>query len=192
MPGRKPLPIRTKVTAMLATGTTQKAIAEALHINERTVRRIASAVRPELEEADRLTLHSQRVLKKILPASKRVASLKSLLDISLKTKQPASGLAVIQYADKLAGIITPLDRLKVEGNLHAAMAGRYGGEDASRPIFMLESGASIHVTVGHQIGGGDQPSSEVQLPVDPQEIIDVQPSSDPPAPLQSPRTGDDT
>ncbi len=182
--GRKPSPIRTKVTALLAGNTKQKDIAKALNVSDRTVRRIAKQVRPELEEADRLLLHSRSHLKRILPARERVRSLKDLLHIAKITKQPAAGLAVIQYADKLDGIITPLDRLKVESAMRAAMVGYQGGEQ--RPIFMLESGASINVTVGHE------PPSETPYPVDSQEIIDVEPSDDGTPPLESPRTGETT
>ncbi len=181
MAGRKPAPIEHKVTAMLSAGIKQKVIAQALHVSERTIQRYALKSRPEIEQSDKLLSDLQVHVQRQLPTEKTVKALAQSLAVALSTKQPSAALSVIQYRDKLMGIVTPLDRLKVE----ATRNGVNIGLGDTRPIFMLESGASINVTVGHQ------PSSELPSPVDRQEIIDVEPS-DPPAPLESPRTGDDT
>ncbi len=156
---------------MLSSNARQKDIAKALNVSERTVARIAKQVRPDLEQADKLLHDLQLSVAKHLPTEKTVKSMARLLSVAEKTKQPSAGLGIIQYRDKIMGLVTPLDRLKVESAMHAALVGHSQGV-ALRPIFQLESGASINITVGHapQPAGGDvidAPSTEVQPSLDP-------------------------
>lgn len=143
------MPIRGTVSALLTSGMTQKEIASALSISTRTVERIADETRADRDAAEDVLQQIQRRILKELPTDHTVSTMRKLLDVAEQTKQPSAGLSIIQYRDKLLGVVTEADRIRyVESR----------GSDGNRtaPVFMFQQGAQIAVTVNTTSDGSDK------------------------------------
>jgi hypothetical protein len=80
-----------------------------------------------------------------LPIKKRA---ELLAKIAKGTDSPFAQLKAIERADELDGILTEGERLRIP---------RERDQHQPRPIFMLESGASIAVTVNRKVTDDDEP-----------------------------------
>lgn len=135
---RKVLPIRNQVIAMLAQpGITHADIAKALSCSVKTVSRISTQVKADINEADSKLATLSKEITAVISVKDRA---KRYATLAKSAKNEAVSLGALQRIDDLDGIVTEKERMRAKRD----------EQPANQPMFVLPQGAMINVTVNQQ------------------------------------------
>lgn len=143
------------VAALLASGMTQQATADALGVTRSTVKRdMAAGAREGAEAAISILARAQAHIEVLMPIERRV---EKYVDIAKDASNEGVSLAALMRLDDLDGIVTQKELVRTR---------RDEAYNVSGPMFVMAEGAQVNVTLNQAAPQGVVGVQDTQVVID--------------------------
>ncbi len=156
-----PLQRKAQLTALMASGLSQRKAAQALGVDRSTIKRDLEEIRPTVEAVQDLQKRAEDYIEQIMPIERRIDEQIAMLQVAKVTKQPAAGSAILSRLDDMQGFVT----------LKELTRAKQSEQPANQAMFILAPG--MNISFGPSTTGSESKSLHNTSTVPGTPVIDV-------------------